>query len=248
MKQSISLLLLLVLWGCTKDGTLTGPSAPAENPTVPPPTQTWYYVDFAGYGEALEPNYMKVYSDGSWERYGGIDNVNGMAYLVIVASDTTRYYYTMSTHQYAGFRQPNGDLVMFATPRAILPTRWRSDTTVMLASTFTFMGYSVSVTTSYKLIDTECVVNSLGSFSPVAHFGVWVHMDASSGNASSTYQEIWLARGPGGIEFKRQDHDPVYFVKGYVNGRTWGPASSVHKTTMRTVSIAEVFCKGDAWQ
>ena len=184
MKQFFSLLLLLVFVGCTEDGTLTGPSAPTETPTqtptVPPPAPTWYYVDLTGYSEALEPNYMKVYSDGSWEKYGGIDFVNGKAYLAIVASDTTRYYYTMTTGQYAGYKQPSGDPIMFAVPQAFLPTRWRSDTTVTLASNFTHMGYLVSVTTSYKLVDTARVVNSLGSFSPVAYFKVWVDIRASS--------------------------------------------------------------------
>jgi hypothetical protein len=243
MKQSPLFFLLLVLFGCTKDGTLTGPSAPTETPIVPPPAQTWYYVDFTGYGELLEPNYLKAYSDGSWEKYGGIDSVNGTAYLVLAASDSTRHYYTTTTHQYAGFRQPKGGLIMFTAPRAFLPTRWRSDTTVVLASSFIYLGYSVLLTTTYTLVDTQRVVTSLGSFSPVAHFGVRIDMQASSGDASSTYQEIWLARGPGGIEFKDQGRGPVFFVHGYVNGRSWGNASSVHKTAPGTVCTGEAFVK-----
>ena len=106
------------------------------------------------------------------------------------------------------------------------------------------MGYSVSTRSTYTLVDTTPIVTLLGSFSHVAHFSVRVDMSASSGDASSTSQEIWLARGPGGIKSIRSGGIPVYFVHGYVNGQAWGSQPAAHKTAPGNLSSAENIIRG----
>jgi len=64
---------------CNKDQPPTGPTTP-----------TLFYLDLTGYGETLQPGYLKIYSDSSWEKYGGIDTVNGTAYVSTVREWTAR--------------------------------------------------------------------------------------------------------------------------------------------------------------
>jgi hypothetical protein len=244
MKQFVSALLLLGFLGCTKDGTPTGPSGPTHTPVDPPPAATWFYVDLTGYREDLGPGYAKVYSDSSWEKYGGIETVKGTAYLAILVSDSARYYYTMTTCQYAGHKLKGEDPIIFDEPNALLPASWRSDTTVTVTTKFAYMNNVVVMKTSYQLVDTVGIATPLGSFSPVLHFYVRVDITTSSGVAPSKYQDIWLARGPAGIKIQLQGRAPVYFDHGYVNGRSWGRPSNLCGTATRAASSAEAFVKG----
>jgi len=219
MKYLVYLFPLALLIACNKDQPPTGPTTP-----------TWFYLDLTGYGETLQPGYLKIYSDSSWEKYGGIDTVNGTAYVSTVASDSTLSYYTLATGQYAGYKLTGLDPILFDVPVPFLPTHWPSDSTFARTATFTVAGYSVSVTDLYTLIDTAVIVTPLGSFSPAPHFHNVTYAVASDGATGYASQDIWTARGPGVIVTMQQGQSAVYFVRGYVNGKSWEGTTSAQKT------------------
>lgn len=219
MKYLVCLFLLVIMVACNKD---QAPTAPATSP--------WFYLDFTGYGEALQPGYLKVYSDSSWEEYGGIDTVNGTAYVSALTSDSALSYYTLATGQYAGYKLMGQDPIIFDAPLPFLPTHWPSDTTFARTATFTLSGYSVSITDFYTLIDTAGIVTPVGNFSPAPHFQDVTYVAVSDGSTGYASQDIWTARGPGVVVTVQQGQSAVYFIRGYVNGQTWGSASLAQKT------------------
>lgn len=233
IKYLVCLLPLVLVLACTKGETPTGPTTPA-----------WFYFDFTGYGETLEPNYIKIYSDSSWEKYRGIDTVKGTGYISAIASDSTLYYYTVATGQYAGYKLRDQDPIIFDAPSPFLPTRWPSDTTFARTATFTLMGYSVAITDFYTLIDTTGIVTPLGKFSPAPHFLHMTYIKVSDGEAYYGSQELWAARGPGVIITEQQGQPAVYFIRGFVNGKTWDSSTPVQKPALRGAFSSAVGLRG----
>ncbi len=211
MKYFFCLLLPVIVSSCTRNDVPTGPD-----------NQSWFYLDFTGYGESLVPGYLKVYSDSSWEQYGGIDTVNGTAFVTVLSSDSSMTFYTQPTGQYAGYQLPGQDPIIFDSPLPFLPARWPSDTTFARTATFTLMGYYVAVTDFYTLVDTAGVLTPVGSFSPVPHFEDVTYLEASDGETGYASQDLWTARGPGVVVTEQQGNPAVYFLHGFVNGKTWG--------------------------
>jgi len=242
MKRLIAVFLFPLIAGCSTDDSPTAPAGPARSSG--PADPQYSYVDITGYSEALAPGYAKAYSDGSWDVYGGNETVNGQTYLALIASDSTRYYYTPVTKQYAGYRQKGAAPVVFDAPQGSLPAKWVPGGTVYLYANFTYSGYHVSTTTTFTLIDTNHVTTPLGTFSKVAHFSVQIAVNVSSGDASSSSQEIWLACGPGGIEHIQNGGTPVYFDHGFVNGVQWGTSSGVKSAGIAAHSPVETLLKG----
>jgi hypothetical protein len=213
MKYLICLLVIVLLDGCTQN-----------NPPTAPDAQSWFYLDFTGYGETMGPGYLKVFSDSSWEEYYGIDTVNGTGYVSILSSDSSLMFYTQTTGQYSGYRIPGQDPVIFDAPLPFLPTRWPSNTTFARTATFTLMGLSVAVTDFYTLVDTGGLVTPVGTFSPVPHFEDDTYLEASDGETGYASQDLWTARGPGVVLTAQQGQPAAYFIRGYVNGKAWGSA------------------------
>ena len=247
MKNIIPLCVVVAMFGCANDDGPVGPTGPGTSDGTPHetnPAPGAYSFDFTGYAETLEPGYVKTYSDGSWNRYAGKEVVNGTTYLAVDADNGARYYYTLVGGRYAGCRPPGESAVIFDAPQPMLPAGWNLYSTIVLSVNFSYGGYSVSAKTSYRLIDTAQAVTVLGSFAPVAHFTVQVDMTSSSGDASTTIEDLWVARGPGEIRFRYQGTNTAEFVYGYVNGRSWGTPPGVHKRVVRTVSLAEALVQG----
>jgi hypothetical protein len=218
MKYLVCLFPLVIMVACNKD---QAPTAPAASP--------WFYLDFTGYGEALQPGFLKVYSDSSWEEYGGIDTVNGTAYVSTLTSDSSLSYYTLTTGQYAGYKLTGQGPIIFDAPLPFLPMHWPSDTTFARTATFTFSGLSVSITDFYTLIDTAGIGTPVGNFSPAPHFQDVTYVALSDGSTGYASQDIWTARGPGVVVTVQQGQSAVYFIRGYVNGQSWGSASLAQK-------------------
>lgn len=221
IKHCFCLFLAVLLNACTQN-----------NPTGPAP-QAWFYLDFTGYGEKIEPGYVKVYSDSSWEEYGGIDTVNGTAYLSILSSDSSLAFYTQSSGQYAGYKLLNQDPIIFDSPLPFLPTRWPSDTSFARTATFTLQGYFVKVTDLYTLVDTAGIATPVGNFSPSPHFEDDTYVSASDGESGYASRDIWTARGPGVIVTAQSGLSAVYLVRGYVNGINWGSPASARNFAAR---------------
>jgi len=235
MKYVVCLLPLLLVPACTSGDIPVG--------IINPP---FFYFDFTGYGEKLEPGYIKVYSDSSWDKYLGIDTVNGTAYVSTIASDSTLNYFTVSTGQYAGYRVAGQDPVIFDAPYPFLPARWPSDSTIGRSVRFTSMGSTVTVTELYTLQDTAAVATPVGTFSPTPHFLQETYVTLSGGQTLYGSQDLWAARGPGLIITLQQGGTPVYFVRGFVNGRSWDGTASVQKSARRGALAPQVGLKGPA--
>ena len=247
MRHFILFCAVTVLCGCSNDeGPVEPRTASTEytTPKDPGPPATAYSFDFTGYGETLEPGYSKTFSDGSWNKYVGMETVGGKTYKVVDADNGSRYYYTLTSGQYAGYRPPNDATVMFDAPEAQLPAGWNLKATVVSSVSFTYQGYSVSAKKSYTLIDTLRTVTVLGSFSPVAHFMLRLDLTASSGDASTTLEDVWVARGPGGIKFQIAGKTAAEFSYGYVNGTSWGTQPGVHKGIGRPFAAAGALLQG----
>jgi hypothetical protein len=233
MKYVVCLLPLLFVTACNKAdipiGFISGPP---------------FKFAFTGFGETLEPGYLKVFSDSSREQYRGIDSVNGTLYLSTIAGDSTLIYYTFVAHQYAGYKLAGQDPIIFDAPLPSLPARWSSDTAVARTATFTVGGNAVSITDTYTLLDTAAVVTPLGSFSPAPHFLDQTSVSVSNGGSFSGSQEFWLARGPGEIITIQAGQSPVYFIYGFVNGVTWGGTTAVQKSPPGSGVTPEVGLRG----
>jgi len=222
MKYLICCLPVFFLLACNQAATPTGPA-----------TGPWYYFDFTGFGETLGPGYLKVFSDSSWEKYAGIDTLQGTAYVSVLSSDSTISLYTPGTLEYAGYQLLNQAPIIFDNPLPPLPTHWPSDTSYGETATFTYMGYSVGITDYYTLVDTDSVATPVGNFSPAAHIFDQTYLIASNGGTGYYTQDLWLARGPGEVVSEQQGQSAVFFVYGYVNGKTWGGAAPMQRILSR---------------
>jgi len=227
MKYFVCLLLLVLAAACTTGENTVG--------IINPPS---FKFDFTGYGERLEPAYVKIFSDSSWEEYGGVDTVKGTGYLSTLTNDSSRYYYTLATRQYAGYRIAGQAPVIFDVPLPLLPAHWSSDTSFSRTATFTAAGYSVSITDAYTLLDTAAVVTPLGNFSPAPHFLDETYVTVSDGEAFYGSQEFWAARGPGVIITAQSGQSAVYFIRGDVNGIAWGSSTTVQRYSQGDITQA----------
>jgi hypothetical protein len=216
------LLPVFLLLACNKALTPTGPD-----------TGPWYYFDLTGYGETLGPGYFKVFSDSTWQKYAGIDTLMGTAYVSVISSDSTLSLYTTATFQYAGYQLSGQVPIIFDNPLPPLPAHWASDTAYGRTATFTYNGYFVEITDYYSLVDTDSVATPVGNFSPAAHMLDETYLSASNGGTGYGAQDIWLARGPGEIVSVQQGQPAVFFVYGYVNGRSWGGNAPVQRVASR---------------
>ena len=226
MKYVVCLLPLLLIPACGSNDIPVG--------IINPP---FFYFDFTGYGEKLEPGYVKVYSDSSWDRYLGIDTVNGAAFIATLASDSSLNYFTVTAGQYAGYRVPGQDPVIFNAPYPFLPTRWPSDSTIGRSVSFTAMGSTVTITELYTLEDTAAVATPVGTFSPTPHFLLETYVTITNGQTLYGAQDLWTARGPGLVISLQQGGTPVYFIRGFVNGKAWDGSASV-QTSARPGALA----------
>jgi hypothetical protein len=243
MKYIAAVVIVFAFTGCSEEGPPTGPVGTTETRIDPPPLAP-YYMDFSGYGESVEPGFIKVYSDGAWDKYAGVQIVKDRTYKTIVCADSSTHYYMEATGQYAGFREKGKNVVLFDVPMGTLPTRWRSDTTVTLSATFTQSGARVALVTSYVLADTGSLTTPVGAFSAVAHFRIHVSISSSVGGGYSISRESWVARGPGGVVMRQAEGASIYFVRGSVNGRSWGSPSGAQGPAGESALSAPVVARG----
>ncbi len=222
MKHFFCCLPVLVLLACNQAATPTGPA-----------NGSWYYFDFTGYGEALEPGYLKVFSDSTWQKYAGIDTLMGTAYVTVLSSDSSLSLYTTGTFEYAGYQLSGQAPIIFDSPLPPLPTHWPSDTTYGRTATFTYNGYFVEITDYYSIVDTDSVATPVGNFFPAVHIFDETYLIATNGGTGYGAQDIWLARGPGEIVYAQEGQSAVFFVYGYVNGKAWGGYAPAQRVVTR---------------
>ena len=197
----------------------------------PGPTQPVFSgtVSLDGYGETIDSSYYKVWSDSSWEQFNGDTTINGLAYTILLASDSSQYFYNASGN-YAGFELPQiygNNIIIFDSSLASLPDTMIGNLTYQQQTTFSFQGISYTLIDDETLVDSGTVVTSFGAFSNCP--GIQSNQTIVAGNSAVAASNVvyWLAKGPSVVE---QDFYDFYgylaysitMAYGVVNGQGWG--------------------------
>ena len=218
--SAIVILALGMLIGCKKD---TGnPVAPA---TTTPPVVVPAQISLRSYQTTIDTNYVEVWSDSSWSKYGSYKTVNGLTYYVEITSAGNQYYY--GAIGYSGWVPSGGSLILFDKPILGWPDSLGLGKQIFDTTTFTYQGYLYQMIETSTLVDTPSISVSFGLFHPCLHFTYAVRLTAG-GSSQTTYSDYWCARGPGQIRSMDSNYKVTTMVRGYVNGQFWGTTGPVH--------------------
>ena len=237
MKVSAFLGILLFV-GCSHNDTLVG-IIPAPNSTS---TAGGAKFALAPYQDMLDTLYYKVWSDSSWTAYGGTKVIGTGTYTVIKDNAGDEYYY--NSQGYAGFYNPGATIVMFDTPLGAWPDSLPINGQINESTTFAYQGYTWTLYNTYNLADTTSASAAFGTFDPCLHIQ-FVSTFYVAGSGNSTYEDFWLANGPGEIVQEDEYGVTTVMVRGQVNGKYWGaaaakamPARSLSKSEPRDLQRA----------
>ncbi len=177
-------------------------------------------LSLAGYGEALDSTYYKVWSDSSWETFYTDTTINGTAYAVLLNNSDNEYFY--GPDGYSGFGQYGGSVVLFDSALASLPDSMLEGTPYTAQTTFSYQGTSYTLIDQETLLDTATVTVPFGTFTDCL---VRQSVTAVNGVLQSVTL-YWLAKGPSDIA--RQDYSgyTILMAYGVVNGQGWGVSLS----------------------
>jgi hypothetical protein len=202
-----------VLGGCSSNPVGTG--------------QNFSGVNLTGYYDGETAAYVKVFSDGTQNQFGGYDTVNSRIYYILLQSGesfTEKYYYDARGEE--GFQGPGEPITWFDEPLADYPDHLSFDSTYTTKATYTYSGHNISYAETYVLNDTETVGVGFGIFRGCAHFIVQWKAVTDSVATYGMYDDYY-AKGPGEIKiWYESDELPILMVNGDVNGVEWGPIRS----------------------
>ncbi|MGO9481980.1 MAG: hypothetical protein ACLP05_09405 [Candidatus Kryptoniota bacterium] len=201
----------------------------SHGPTAPQPSIN-DTLTLAGYGEAVDSTYLKVWSDGSWEAFDGDTTINGTTYSTIADAYGDVFFYGPDG-SYDGFWYYDEDLIIFDAPLPGVPDTMAGGVTYPLTTTFSDQGVSYLLQDDETLLDTGSVAVPFGTFNCLV---LNSYMTISSGNvlygASNT--DYWLAKGPSDIQQWDFDlynpgllDDQIDMAYGDVNDQWWGVTS-----------------------
>ena len=197
-----------------------------------------------GYGEAVDSSYYKVWSDSSWEAFGGDTTINGTTYSRIFDAYGDEYFYGLDG-SYDGFWQYGWDLIIFNAPLPGIPDTMAGGVTYALTTTFSDQGTSYVLEDDETLFDTESVTVSFGTFNkcPVLNS---VNTISSGGVVyAESNTDYWLAKGPSDIQRWYIDIyegviTQIQMAYGVVNGQAWGvtlPTKALKRMAAKPNSI-----------
>ena len=208
-----ALIVVLLVAGCSQTNTPVG--------IIPAPTPTPSGVKFplAPYQDMLDTLYFKVWSDSSWIEYGGTKVIGTSAYIVMKDNLGDEYYY--DSLGYAGFYNPGSQVILFDTPLGAWPDSLQINGQFNESTTFSYQGYSWTIYDTYNLADTSSASATVGTFDPCLHLQ-YMSTIYVAGSGNSSYEDIWLANGPGEIVQEDASGGTIVMARGHVNGRYWG--------------------------
>ncbi|HUI10110.1 MAG TPA: hypothetical protein VL221_07270 [Bacteroidota bacterium] len=228
----IPIALLALIAGCAQNN---GPVAIIGTPAQPTPSGPALYI--VPFGEQLDTLYVKIWSDSSWTAFGGYDTIGSTPYFVLASSSGTDYLYGPAG--YAGFIPYGEPLILFDTPIGPWQDSLQIGGTIQQNTTFSFQGNGYAMSLVNTLIDTQSVTTDFGVFSPCLHFA-YTELLTVGGSTSPSYSEYWEGVGPGEVEEANSLGQSIVMVRGYVNGRIWGPGLARTRTAQATQRLRDL--------
>ena len=197
---------LFTIISCSKDNSPTSPEKPKT-------------IVFSDYQYFIDEDFIKVWSDSSWEKFNRTITLNGVNYFTIINSDGHEYFY--NTQGYAGFKPAGESIIIFDYTMPGLPDTLVFGEIYRRSTTFSYQNFGYLLTIEQRLIDTVSVGLSFGVFNPC----LWITSKgtvSSGGQSEVNNSEVWLAKGPGDIRIKLHNGQTISMVRGIVNGQGWG--------------------------
>lgn len=191
-----------------------------DNPVDPTPQIKT--LSTSGYGFIIEPEFYKIWSDSSWDRYNGIVVVNNKQYVSMLNSEGTEYYY--NSIGYAGFKPVGENAIIFNTPITSIPDTLLCGIGYAKQTTFYFQSHTYTIIIERTLVDTQTVTIGLGTYFSCLLFHNKGTIKVSN-QSETVYSDAWLAKGPSDIKITA-DGTTKEMVEGKVNNTQYGGQNS----------------------